>query len=163
MKYYYDLKNSFLFECILIIVVIKAEFSAPLLQSSLSHDPSEISLICWFAAHETFMITNINTNISLPIIPCMIVYVTNNKEPWEPWTLMIIVNVEIFFLWKIHFSAFFKCTLTLADSCEVRLATFSCEDSSSLLSLRICCEEPHKVIYQHITQSMHKAASNLKE
>ncbi len=22
-------------------------------------------------------------NISLPIIPCMIVYVTNNKEPWE--------------------------------------------------------------------------------
>ncbi len=25
------------------------------------------------------------TNISLPIIPCMIVYVTNNKEPWEPW------------------------------------------------------------------------------
>ncbi len=22
------------------------------------------------------------TNISLPIIPCMIVYVTNNKEPW---------------------------------------------------------------------------------
>ncbi len=26
------------------------------------------------------------TNISLLIIPCMIVYVTNNKEPW-PWTL----------------------------------------------------------------------------
>ncbi len=29
------------------------------------------------------------TNISLPMIPCMIVYVTNNKEPWtlnlEPW------------------------------------------------------------------------------
>ncbi len=27
------------------------------------------------------------TNISLPIIPCMIVYVTNNKEPLNPWTL----------------------------------------------------------------------------
>ncbi len=25
------------------------------------------------------------TNISLPIIPCMIVYVTNNKEPWNKY------------------------------------------------------------------------------
>jgi len=36
--------------------VIKAEFSASLLQSSVSHDPSEIILICWFAAQETFLI-----------------------------------------------------------------------------------------------------------
>jgi len=34
----------------------KAEFSASLLQSSLSHDPSETILICWFAAQETFLI-----------------------------------------------------------------------------------------------------------
>ncbi len=33
----------------------KAEFSASLLQSSVSHDPSEIILI-WFAAQETFLI-----------------------------------------------------------------------------------------------------------
>jgi len=26
-----------------------------LLQSSMSHDPSEIILICWFAAQETFI------------------------------------------------------------------------------------------------------------
>ncbi len=32
----------------------KAEFS--LLQSSVSHDPSEITLICWFAAQETILI-----------------------------------------------------------------------------------------------------------
>ncbi len=32
------------------IPVIKAEFSASLLQSSVSHDPSELILICWFAA-----------------------------------------------------------------------------------------------------------------
>ncbi len=32
--------------------MIKAEFSASLLQSSVSHDPSEIILICWFAAQE---------------------------------------------------------------------------------------------------------------
>ncbi len=36
----------------------KAEFSASLLQSSVSHDPSEIILICWFAAQETFLIIN---------------------------------------------------------------------------------------------------------
>ncbi len=36
--------------------MIKAEFSASLLQSSVSHDPSEIMLICWFAAQETFII-----------------------------------------------------------------------------------------------------------
>jgi len=36
--------------------VIEAEFSASLLQSSVSHDPSEIILICRFAAQETFLI-----------------------------------------------------------------------------------------------------------
>ncbi len=34
----------------------KADFSALLLQSSVSHDPSEINLICWFDAQETFLI-----------------------------------------------------------------------------------------------------------
>jgi len=27
-----------------------------LLQSSVAHDPSEINLICWFAAQETFLV-----------------------------------------------------------------------------------------------------------
>ncbi len=36
--------------------MIKAEFSASLLQSSVSHDPSEIILICRFAAQEIFII-----------------------------------------------------------------------------------------------------------
>ncbi len=36
--------------------MIKAEFSASLLQSSVSHDPSEIILIYWFAAQDTFLI-----------------------------------------------------------------------------------------------------------
>ncbi len=35
-----------------------------LLQSSVSHDPSEITLICWFAAQETFII-NINVKTML--------------------------------------------------------------------------------------------------
>jgi len=38
----------------------KAEFSASLLQYSVSHDPSEISLIWWFAAQETFILIQIN-------------------------------------------------------------------------------------------------------
>ncbi len=32
------------------------EFLASFLQSSVSPDPSEIILICWFAAQETFLI-----------------------------------------------------------------------------------------------------------
>ncbi len=36
--------------------MIKAEFSPSFLQYSVSHDPSEIILICWFAAQETFLI-----------------------------------------------------------------------------------------------------------
>jgi len=33
----------------------KSEFSVSFLQSSVSHDPSEI-IICWFGAQETFLI-----------------------------------------------------------------------------------------------------------
>ncbi len=35
---------------------VKVEFSASLLQSSVSHDPSQIILIYWFGAQETFLI-----------------------------------------------------------------------------------------------------------
>ncbi len=36
--------------------------------TSVSHDPSEIFLICWFAAQETFMITiNVETVVLLRI------------------------------------------------------------------------------------------------
>jgi len=38
------------------IPVIKAEFSASLLQSSVSHDPLEIIYSWWFAAQKTFII-----------------------------------------------------------------------------------------------------------
>ncbi len=37
----------------------KAEFSASLLQSSVSHDPSEIILKQWFGAQEAFLIKNL--------------------------------------------------------------------------------------------------------
>jgi len=37
----------------------KSEFTASLLPSSVSHDHSEIILICWFVAQETFLINNV--------------------------------------------------------------------------------------------------------
>ncbi len=45
------------------IPVIKSDFLASLLQSSLSHDPSEIIQLCWFDAEETFLIIR-NVEIS---------------------------------------------------------------------------------------------------
>ncbi len=45
-----------------------AGFSASLLQSSVSHDTSEIIKICWFSARETFLII-INTYIICSIYP----------------------------------------------------------------------------------------------
>ncbi len=47
--------------------MIKAEFSASLLQSSVSHDPTEIILICRFAAQETFLIIILIENIKKTI------------------------------------------------------------------------------------------------
>ncbi len=55
----------FLFVCILkwnVFLWNKAEFSASLLQSSVSHDPSEIIIICWFAAQETILIINVENS-----------------------------------------------------------------------------------------------------
>ncbi len=52
---------SVLYFNILLIVIYscyKAEFSALLLQFLVSRDHSEIILICWFAAEETFFIMN---------------------------------------------------------------------------------------------------------
>ncbi len=50
--------NCFLFEYILkynLFLECKSEFLASLLLSAVSHDPSEIILICWFAAQKMFL------------------------------------------------------------------------------------------------------------
>ncbi len=45
----------------------KAEFSASLLQSWVSRDPSEIILTRWFAAQETFLIIiNVENSFTAP-------------------------------------------------------------------------------------------------
>ncbi len=45
----------------------KAKFSASLLQSSVTHDPSEIILIYWFTAQETFLSSMLRTTVLLKI------------------------------------------------------------------------------------------------
>ncbi len=60
MKYYCILKqlSSILiyFKMQLIPVMAKLNIQQPLLKSSVSHDPSEIILICLFGAQERFLI-----------------------------------------------------------------------------------------------------------
>ncbi len=47
------------------------------------------------------------TNISLPIIPCMIVYVTNNKEPWT-LNLENLLYIDVFPLFKHRLSDYIR-------------------------------------------------------
>ncbi len=58
--------------------MIKAEFSASLLQSSVSHDPSEIILIYWFAAQETFMIIS-NVGVKKTENLCCLIFCENSN------------------------------------------------------------------------------------
>ncbi len=44
------------------IPVIKAEFSASLLQCLVLRDPSEIIIICWFVAQKAFIMINVGKN-----------------------------------------------------------------------------------------------------
>ncbi len=70
---FYLFANLFVFNIFLNVINScdgKAEFSA-LLQSSVSHGPSEIILICWFAPQETCIIINVE-NIT--------VYYCGNRE-----------------------------------------------------------------------------------
>ncbi len=55
-QYYYNLIPLYILIYVYIYFCnVKAEFSASLLWSSVSHDPSEINLICWFGAQEMFL------------------------------------------------------------------------------------------------------------
>ncbi len=56
----------------------KLKFQQPLLQSSVSHDPSEIILTCWFGAKETCIIRPI---INIKIISVVVL----NIFLWKPW------------------------------------------------------------------------------
>ncbi len=44
-----------IFSNVIIPVLAKVNFKQPLLHSLMSHNPSEIILICWYSAQETFL------------------------------------------------------------------------------------------------------------
>ncbi len=50
-----------------------------LLQSSVSHDPSEIILMCWFGAQETFLIIIVG-NIFVEALLKILSWIENSKE-----------------------------------------------------------------------------------
>ncbi len=77
---FYFLKCSLLLWC-------KAEFSASLFQSSVSHDPSEIIWICRFAAQETFLIIISVENIY---------FFHDSKEPHLLETEIVCSNINVF-------------------------------------------------------------------
>ncbi len=57
---YIYFKMSFWYNIFVFIFLwCNAEFTASLLWSSVSHDPSEIIIISWFAAQETFLIIKV--------------------------------------------------------------------------------------------------------
>ncbi len=71
--------NYFQFEYIVkcnLFLWCKAEYSASLLQSSVSYDPSEIILIWWFTAQDTFLIIIIVETVVLLHISVKIVIYT---------------------------------------------------------------------------------------
>ncbi len=55
-------------------VIGKPEFSASLLQSSGSHDPSEIIVIYWFSDQETFLIVNSFKTVQIEILNYKCIY-----------------------------------------------------------------------------------------
>ncbi len=77
VKCYYYLQQLIYFNTLIyfkqfIPVIAKLNFQQPLLKSPVSHDPSEIILICWFGAQETLPViiklktTHVHVYDSLP-------------------------------------------------------------------------------------------------
>ncbi len=86
-------KNWFLFEYIekKIFLWCAAVFSASLLQSSVSHDPSEIILIYWFTAQETVLII-INVENS-----CAASYFCRNCDKKKIQNILISIFINYLF------------------------------------------------------------------
>ncbi len=111
VKYNYKY-NCFLYECIVKCnVFLCTKFSASLLQSSVSHDPSEIILIYWFTTQETFLIiTNVENSYAAQYF-CgnrdifQYSWIELSKEQYVFETISITFH-QIYpsFLYKHHFS-----------------------------------------------------------
>ncbi len=113
LKYYYKSKYIFsiwiYFEKCHLFLWRKASlgFSASLFQSSVSHDSSEIILICWFAAQETFMII---INIEKKIVVVVETMILHTKLPSSP---------------KLEYAICFLCSCEMVSVLCHYLKTFS--------------------------------------
>ncbi len=99
MKYYkIKMFSLYVLKCNLFLWC-KADFLASLLQSSMSHDPSEIILICWFAAQETFLIIVLKTVVLLNIFAETVLffegffdeYKRSKEQNWSETETFVIV------------------------------------------------------------------------
>ncbi len=74
----------------------KDECTASLLQSSVSHDPSEIILICWFAVQDTFLIIiNVENSCAASYFFC------GNGDHFFQGSLINIQLKRTVFVWNI--------------------------------------------------------------
>ncbi len=81
--------------------VIKAEFKGSLLQSSVSHDSSEIILIFWFDAQETFLIIiNVETVLLLHIFVQTVIYFQDSLINSSKEQLLFINVFTVFEQWN---------------------------------------------------------------
>ncbi len=80
--------------------VIKTEFKGSLLQSSVSHDSSEIILIFWFDAQETFLIIiNVETVLLLHIFVQTVIYFQDSLINSSKEQLLFINVFTVFEQW----------------------------------------------------------------
>ncbi len=75
-------------------------FQLPLFQDSVSHDPSEIILKCWFGALETIFISSMLKTVVLLSCVCVYVYV-------YIYSIYIYIYIYIYekvatLIWKIN-------------------------------------------------------------
>ncbi len=89
-----DLASQIWVSASLLFKYWKAVFSASLLQSSVSHDPSEIILIRWFAAHKTLLIINAENTIFVKLYIPFLSHLINVMQ--SCWIKVLISFKKIF-------------------------------------------------------------------
>ncbi len=86
----------------------KLNFQLALLQPSVSRDPSEIILICWFDAQETFLISNVNSSSTVVMrnifVKTMIIFFSGLFDEHGVQKNSIYIYIYIYILKKVSFN-----------------------------------------------------------
>ncbi len=100
IKFFFFFFNRPIFSNVIYSSDCKAEFSASLLQSSVSHDPLEIIQICWFNAQGTLLIINVKkTNFSGFFNDHSRMYHKRCIASKSSWTIFFLPGLWIRTLW----------------------------------------------------------------